>query len=315
MTPGESVALAHPWGDRDVTPLASLSGSELPAEWFAAPFSVTTLGVIESACGQEGRWPRGLKGFLLAESHISLACRTPVLREAFEPSSSCYYLAVATERTTTFTQYAWLRNPISRALVVSASNEERASDSLRSYIVESLEAASSDVLLEVVDLLTTTNRPSARFSASESAASPLEAVKELRNFLHLTWRELEAATGIDENTFYYWQRAHAEPRPSTVRKLMSLYGIVYALVRSHGEAQAVAWLAGGSPQRMDLLLKGESEQLRVELDKLLSGAPARQPIYHAYRSEADYDEPIAQSTITRRRAALKPIKRRRSRDR
>lgn len=316
MTPPASVALAECWVDDDVTrPGAGAVASEKATEWASRYVSATPWSFV-AVCGKGRHWAQGLDDFLLAGNYISLAYRTPMqLRQASEPSRVCYYQAEAAEGwTTTFTSETWLKTPMSRAFVATAGNEEHESNLLRAYLVESLEGASSDRLREVASLLTAPSPAPARFSASRSAASPLEAVKALKGLLQLTWREVEAATGIDENTFYYWQRANAEPRPSTVRKLMSVYGIIYALVRGRGEADAISWLEGGTPQRMDLLLAGESERLRGELEELLSGTQLREPIYHAYRAEEDDDdEPAARSTTRPRLTAQRPVQRRRPR--
>jgi len=201
------------------------------------------------------------------------------------------------------------------AFLSSDSAEGPTNDALLSYVVATLETAPPDVLMEVVDLLAAPGRPSPRFRRTAPADSPLGAVRELKDFLSLTWRQVEAATGIDENTFYYWQRAHAKPRPSSVRKLMGVYGLVYALVRSRGEVEALAWLAEGSPKRMDLLLGGETEQLRGELETLF-GARAHPPIYHhAFRPEDDYDEPAVPPRTAPRRASRRPVRHRRLSDR
>jgi hypothetical protein len=66
---------------------------------------------------------------------------------------------------------------------------------------------------------------------------------------------------------------------------------------------------------MELLLTGQSERLRVELEELLGAVPARAPIYHAYRPEEDYDEAVGQSATKPRLAAKRPVRRRRSGDR
>ena len=318
MTPPASVALAERWVNDDVTQAdTGAVVSEKAAGW-ASQYVSTTPWSSVAVCERGRHWAQGLDDFLLAGNYFSLANRTPIqLRQASEPLRVCYYQPEAAESwTTTFTSETWLKTSMSRAFIATAGNEERATDFLRAYLLESLEGASFDRLQEVASLLTAPNPAPARFSASMSAASPLEAVRAFKSLLHLTWREVESATGIDENTFYYWRRANAEPRPSTVRKLMSVYGIVYALVRGRGEADAISWLEGGTPRRMDLLLSGESERLRVELEELLGGQPMREPIYHAYKpEEEDYDEPVPRSTTRPRLAAQRPVQRRRTRDR
>ena len=317
MNPVESAVAAKRWVDDDIT-YADLSPITLePAEDSPASMSLWTsrCRVTEVVCDEDLRW-QGLDAFLHFGSGVGITYRTPVqLRRVTKPFDFCNYVADAGEGITTFSPYVWSKNPMSRAFVGSVSKDEQTDDCLRAYLEESLKDASRDCLVEAVKVLLRPGEPAMRFSTSEAAASPLEAVKALRSLLHLTWRQMAAATGIDEGTFYYWQRVNAEPRPSTVRKLMSVYGIVYALVRRRGEADAVAWLTGGSPQRLELLLTGQSERLRPELEELLAGAPpTREPFYHAFRPEEDYDEPVAQSTSRPRLAARRPVRRRQSED-
>ena len=315
MNPVESAVAAKRWVDDDITyadllPITLEPAGDSPASMspWTSPYRVT-----EVVCDEDLRW-QGLDAFLLFGSGVGFTYSTPVqLRGVTKPFDFCIYVADTGEGITTFSPYVWSKNPMSRAFVGSVSQDEQTDDCLRAYLEESLKDASRDRLVEVVNVLLRPGEPAARFSASAAAASPLEAVKALRSLLHLTWRQMEAATGIDDGTFYYWQRVNAEPRPSTVRKLMSVYGIIYALVRSRGEAEAVAWLTGGSPERLELLLTGQSERLRTELEELLAGAaPAREPIYHAFKPEEDYDEPVAQSTTRPRLAPRRPIKRRQS---
>lgn len=311
--PSACAALTEPWVERDETPLMSLGVMQPSAGWFAPANATRSLKAVELACEQGGRWPRVLSNILFGQSsYVGMAYGTPALLQ--ELGSGCCAYVVAAPLTTTLAEYNWPGSAMSWAFVASAGQEE-ANDALRSYVVSSLKTASPDVLIDVATLLTAPDRPSPRFSASAPAASPLQAVRELKDFLHLSWRQMETATGIAEGTFHYWRRAHAEPRPSSVRKLMSVYGLVYALVRSHGESEALAWLAGGAPERMGLLLGGETEALRAQLETLLGGGPARQPIYHAYRPETDYDEPSPSPRTAPRQATRRAIEHRQSGDR
>jgi len=308
-------AVAEPRVQHDVTPWISPAEGHLLAEWLA-PSTVTVAPVTcETAC-ERGRWAPGAIGTFLSVGggHLSSDYGTTVfLRQEPELPESCWYMSTREACETTLTAWDWPGSSASWAFVNSGISKNLANDPLFDYVVASLETAPSNVLLDVVDLLTEPPKQLPRFSASASAASPLKAVKELKDFLGLTWRQVEAATGIDENTFYYWQRAHATPRPSTVRKLMGVYGLLYALVRSSGEEEALAWLDEGSPHRRDLLLAGEVKRLRAELDRLI-GAPTRPPIYHAYGTEEELDEPSVSPRAAPRLASRTPIRRRRALD-
>ena len=120
-------------------------------------------------------------------------------------------------------------------------------------------------------------------TSQSSAPSPLQIILDLKGSLGLTWDDAEKATGIARNTFLYWQRTGATPRPSTVRKLMRLYGLIVALRSSLGDDEASAWLEGGEPSWIDVLKSGELKSFGSAVAAVLDADAGRSPRYFAYR--------------------------------
>jgi transcriptional regulator with XRE-family HTH domain len=81
----------------------------------------------------------------------------------------------------------------------------------------------------------------------------------LRQWLDLTYEDLEKITGIAKNTFHHWRREKATPRPSTVRRLLRVYALAHALVERLGVERAVEWFRTGPRSPLDLLLAGDVE--------------------------------------------------------
>ena len=133
-----------------------------------------------------------------------------------------------------------------------------------------------------------------RQAANNSDATPLEIVLELKDGLDLTWDDAEGATGIDRNTFLNWQRTGAVPRPSTVRKLMRVYGLVNALESTLGKDRSSAWLHAGAPSWIDVLKEGNLSAFESAVTSVVDGDESRPSTLFSYRPgpEEEEDAPL-----------------------
>jgi hypothetical protein len=141
---------------------------------------------------------------------------------------------------------------------------------------------------------------------------PLQAAEDLREWLDLTYTNLESITGIAKNTIHNWKRTGASARPSTVRKLWRVHALVHALISQLGQKQAVEWLRAGPESPLDLLLAGDLEAVESRAGRLLfrpSAKPSDQPDYAPFRPEEDFDEQTEQPTTSPlRRSRRRPTR-------
>ena len=141
---------------------------------------------------------------------------------------------------------------------------------------------------------------------------PLQAAEDLREWLDLTYADLETITGIAKNTIHNWKRTGASARPSTVRKLWRVHALVHALISQMGQPQAVEWLRAGPDSPLDLLLSGNLEAVEQRASRLLFRPPAKpsdQADYAPFRPEEDFDEQIEQpATPQLRRSKRRPTR-------
>jgi len=147
---------------------------------------------------------------------------------------------------------------------------------------------------------------------SSKENDPLQAAEDLREWLDLTYTNLESITGIAKNTIHHWKRTGASARPSTVRKLWRLHALVHALSSQLGQKQAVEWLRAGPESPLDLLLAGDLEAVEARAGRLLFRPPAKpsdQADYAPFRPEEDIDEQTGQpATSPLRRSGRRPTR-------
>jgi len=122
-------------------------------------------------------------------------------------------------------------------------------------------------------------------------SSPLDIIIDLKDSLDLTWDDAERATGINRNTFLNWQRKdEVVPRPSTVRKLMRVQGLVASLRSALGDDEATAWLHDGDPRPIDVLKSGELKAFTTAVTSVIDGEARRQAAGFGYRPGPEEEE-------------------------
>lgn len=131
-----------------------------------------------------------------------------------------------------------------------------------------------------------------REGVDDPGPTPLEIVLELKDGLDLTWDDAEGATGIDRNTFLNWQRTGAVPRPSTVRKLMRVYGLVSALESALGKDKSSAWLHAGAPSWIDVLKNGDLSAFESAVTAVADGGESRPSTLFSYRPGPEEEEDV-----------------------
>jgi hypothetical protein len=143
---------------------------------------------------------------------------------------------------------------------------------------------------------------------AESAAAPAAsttgerayaAFKDLGRWLMLDDTAVARMVGIKRTTPYAWERQGSEPRPATVRRLLQHHAVVAAVVDRLGETDAQAWLAAGSPSRIELLLDGRLDAIDEQVGELVFARSAASPPSGGYVPEADDDRPPSQIAAER----------------
>jgi hypothetical protein len=171
---------------------------------------------------------------------------------------------------------------------IASANTELACLPYSSGVVVELTPAASvrEPLVEVTVV------EEAHESAEGAAPTPLEIVLELKDSLDLTWDDAEGATGIDRNTFLNWQRTGAVPRPSTVRKLMRVYGLVSALESALGKDKSSTWLHGGAPSWIDVLKSGDLSTFASAVTAVVDDNESTPSAFFAYRPGPEEEEDV-----------------------
>lgn len=146
--------------------------------------------------------------------------------------------------------------------------------------------------------------------ASDEESSPaLDAARELKDWLNVTYEDLGSLTGVGPTTFFYWQREGGRPRPNTTRDLFRLHAFVRSLRNKLGESEARSWFQSGSPSPLALVRQGEFE--RVE--QLASDLVFRDAVSAADRGAQfidDSDAPyVAKMRASRPLQQLRRVKR------
>jgi uncharacterized protein (DUF2384 family) len=145
---------------------------------------------------------------------------------------------------------------------------------------------------------------------SEETVDPVAAAEELKDWLGLTWDELQAITGIAKNTFHDWRRTNRVQRPSKVRRLMRVHSLVRA-VRAHlGPEGATEWFRRGPRSPLDLLLAGDLDSAEEAASVLLFRRERveRQDRhnYAPFAPEEDFEVDIEPRAVPPRRAQRRP---------
>lgn len=147
---------------------------------------------------------------------------------------------------------------------------------------------------------------------ASTSSDALKAADELRQWLNLTYEDLEKITGIAKETFHYWRRTAATPRPSTVRRLWRVHALVRALRSRLGEERAREWLYSGHPNPIELLLQGNLEAVEVLAQKVLfsppTARPEEQPDYAPFLPEPEFDLRVETAGAPLRRARRRPTR-------
>ena len=120
--------------------------------------------------------------------------------------------------------------------------------------------------------------------------SPLDIIIDLKDSLDLTWDDAERATGIDRNTLLNWQRTGPVPRPSTMRKLMRVHGLLASLRSTLGDDQATAWLQEGDPRPVDVLKRGGLKAFTAAVTAVIDGEGRRKAAEFGYRPGPEEEE-------------------------
>jgi hypothetical protein len=106
--------------------------------------------------------------------------------------------------------------------------------------------------------------------------TPLEAADAVKAFFNLRLDELTRVTGVKRTTYLDWRRNQRTPRPSSVQRLMDVYGLTYSLVRGMGAQDATIWFRSGSPTPLDMLADGDAKAVeRLARRALPSAVPER----------------------------------------
>jgi transcriptional regulator with XRE-family HTH domain len=154
---------------------------------------------------------------------------------------------------------------------------ERWSESVRSAIPQVVELVTNWIVADddMPTGSTVVEPPSAgvlndptRIFEESRVPTPLEAADAVKAFFHLRLDELARVTGVKRTTYLDWRRTERVPRPSSVQRLMDVYGLTYTLVRELGAQGAAGWFRAGSPSPLEMLADGDTKAV----ERLARGA-------------------------------------------
>ena len=124
--------------------------------------------------------------------------------------------------------------------------------------------------------------------ASTADAPALRALEQLRGWLNVSYGQLGQVTGLSPSVIHYWRRRHREnqpvrPRASSVEQLWR----VHSALRSVAEAldgddsgygvQMWAWSARDGDSPLDLLTRGDVDEVERRASRLLFDQSPRRP--------------------------------------
>lgn len=108
--------------------------------------------------------------------------------------------------------------------------------------------------------------------------------------LGLTHQEFARIAGIGYTTQFYWSRTGAQPRASTMGKLLRVHSLARALIDHLGSQEAAAWMRGGDPSPLEQLAAGNTEDVEQAVASLVfSNVGAQRPPRAAFAPEPDFE--------------------------
>ena len=147
---------------------------------------------------------------------------------------------------------------------------------------------------------------------NEPVFDPVMAADNLREWLHITYDDLKAITGVPKRTIQNWHSTQARPHPSTVRTLLRVYALVFAIRERLGQQELVKWFRAGRDSHLDLLIAGDLDAVENDAHALLFGGPYKdhdhQIGYSPYAPDTDADSNVDVPSVPIRRAARPPTR-------
>ena len=180
---------------------------------------------------------------------------------------------------------------------------------LDSWLQEELKLDLSSALtalanIRLRDLAAPSTEPGSRTAKGESGQIHLEQAEQVRERLAVTWAQLEAITGISQQTFYDWKRKNRQARPSTLRKLRRVFSLVRALERQLGQREAAQWFQTGSPSPLEVMLEGRLDAVERQVGRMLPAAVSGASSLEAVDLEPEH-VPVKRGKSSPRRAATR----------
>jgi len=143
----------------------------------------------------------------------------------------------------------------------------------------------------------------------EGLPSPSEVAQWLTQTLGITYDQLAQMTGIGRTTFFAWSRRRAQPRASTMDRLLRLHTLVRVVVEKLGPEEAASWFRRGAPSPLSLLLGQKWDGAEEAVASLVFRDLPFQPEGRAgYRPDERLDLDIAPSKRPLRRSD-RPVRR------
>jgi hypothetical protein len=102
--------------------------------------------------------------------------------------------------------------------------------------------------------------------------SPADAlVRDVIDWLNITYEELSQITGIGRSTLFYWRKKEGSPRVVNNRNIYRIHALASLLVKRFGVAGAQSWLQTGPDRPWDFLIDGDVESVETLLRSTLFG--------------------------------------------
>jgi hypothetical protein len=109
--------------------------------------------------------------------------------------------------------------------------------------------------------LTDVVRPEARPRDVEHGDDPANLVRDIVDWLDITYADLSKITGIGRSTLFHWRSHSGSLRATSSRSLYRVHALASLLVKRFGAAGAKSWLQTGPDRPWDHLIVGDVDSV------------------------------------------------------
>jgi hypothetical protein len=113
---------------------------------------------------------------------------------------------------------------------------------------------------------TSFSEPAGRQDASADAL-----VRDIIDWLDVTYEELSQISGVGRSTLFHWRNTEGSPRAANNRNIYRVHALASLLVKRFGAAGTQSWLQAGPNRPWDYLIRSDLESVEAMLRSDLFG--------------------------------------------